>query len=135
MLEKYYVQRIKDKDYVIFIKVGNFYELFEKDALIINKLLNYKIKRFSKTFKSGFPTSKINDVIKIFEAERLNYVVIDNNEIARKSFKDNAYCKFNFDIDRIMLNYLKIDKITSYLNDNVLNGNIIGILEEMEKLL
>ena len=135
MLEKYYNQKIRYKDYVILIKCGSFYESFEKDALIINTLLKYKIKKFSKTFKSGFPTLKLNVILKILEENHLNYVVLDEIEMIKKEFDDNKYQNFNFDIDRIMLNYIKIDKIMNYLNDNILNERITDILEKMEELL
>lgn len=135
MLEKYYNQKIRYKDYVILIKCGSFYEAFEKDALIINTLLKYKIKKFSKTFKSGFPTLKLNVILKILEENHLNYVVLDEIEMIKKGFDDNKYQNFNFDIDRIMLNYIKIDKIMNYLNDNILNERITDILEKMEELL
>lgn len=135
MLEKYYNQKIRYKDYVILIKCGSFYETFEKDALIINTLLKYKIKKFSKTFKSGFPTLKLNVILKILEENHLNYVVLDEIEMIKKEFDDNKYQNFNFDIDRIMLNYIKIDKIMNYLNDNILNERITDILEKMEELL
>ena len=135
MLEKYYNQKIRYKDYVILIKCGSFYEAFEKDALIINTLLKYKIKKFSKTFKSGFPTLKLNVILKILEENHLNYVVLDEIEMIKKEFDDNKYQNFNFDIDRIMLNYIKIDKIMNYLNDNILNERITDILEKMEELL
>lgn len=135
MLEKYYNQKIRYKDYVILIKCGSFYEAFEKDALIINTLLKYKIKKFSKTFKSGFPTLKLNVILKILEENHLNYVVLDEIEMIKKEFDDNKYQNFNFDIDRIMLNYIKIDKTMNYLNDNILNERITDILEKMEELL
>ena len=135
MLEKYYNQKIRYKDYVILIKCGSFYEAFEKDAFIINTLLKYKIKKFSKTFKSGFPTLKLNVILKILEENHLNYVVLDEIEMIKKEFDDNKYQNFNFDIDRIMLNYIKIDKIMNYLNDNILNERITDILEKMEELL
>lgn len=135
MLEKYYNQKIRYKDYVILIKCGSFYEAFEKDALIINTLLKYKIKKFSKTFKSGFPTLKLNVILKILEENHLNYVVLDEIEMIKKEFDDNKYQNFNFDIDRIMLNYIKINKIMNYLNDNILNERITDILEKMEELL
>ena len=45
MLEMYYKYRLEYKDFLLFIKVGSFYEVFDKDSLILNKLFGYKIKR------------------------------------------------------------------------------------------
>ena len=63
MLEKYYMYRVKYMDYIIIIKYGNFYETFDKDSLIINKLFDYKINKIKNTFKVGFPISSINNII------------------------------------------------------------------------
>ena len=41
MLETYYKYRVIYKDYILFIKVSNFYEVFDKDAIIISRLLNF----------------------------------------------------------------------------------------------
>ena len=45
MLETYYRYRLEYKDFLLFIKMGNFYEVFDKDSLILNKLFGYKIKK------------------------------------------------------------------------------------------
>lgn len=134
MLEKYYDCRVKYKDYVILIKIGNFYEVFEKDAIILNTLLGYKIKRFSKTFKLGFPLSKIDDVIQILKHNHINYVVYDKS-ISFESFDTNKYNNYSVDVDKIIYIYIKIDRITKYLYDNVLKDNIESVLGEIEKLI
>lgn len=134
MFEKYYEYKSKYKDYVIFIKAGTFYETLEKDALILSELLGYKIKRFSKSFKCGFPVSKIDDVLNVIKKNKINYLVI-GNEVSKVNFTDNKYTKYNFDVNKILFNYLRIDKITKYLNDNVLDSKIDDILGEMEKIL
>lgn len=134
MFEKYYDCKVKYKDYIILIKVGNFYEAFEKDAIILNRLLGYKVKRFSKTFKLGFPLSKIDDVINILKCKNINYVLYDNNVKAKK-FDNNSYNDYNANVDKVILNYIKIDRITNYLYDNVLNDNIDSVLERIEKLI
>lgn len=46
MLEMYYKYRLEYKNCILFFKIGNFYEVFDNDALILNKLFGYKIKRF-----------------------------------------------------------------------------------------
>lgn len=46
MLEKYYKYKIEYKEFILMIKFGNFYEMFDKDAVIASKLLDYKISKF-----------------------------------------------------------------------------------------
>lgn len=36
MLEEYYRLKMKYKEYILLIKVGNFYEILDKDAMIIH---------------------------------------------------------------------------------------------------
>lgn len=54
MLEKYYKYKVNYQNYLILIKIGNFYECLGNDALIINKVFNYKLKRVSNTLKLDF---------------------------------------------------------------------------------
>lgn len=135
MLEKYYEQKIKYKDYVIFIKCGNFYEVFENDALIINDLFGYKIKRFSNTFKAGFPVSKLDDITFKLNDLKVNYLVINPCDNIVGKFNDNTYHKYKFNIDKIRLNFFKLDKIIAYINNHILDDNMAEILNEMEVLL
>ena len=39
MLEMYYKYRVEYKDFLLFIKVGSFYELFDNDSLKVNTKL------------------------------------------------------------------------------------------------
>ena len=66
MLDIYYKYRLEYKDFLIFIKVGSFYEVFDKDALILNEIFEYKIKKVKDSINVGFPTSKIDYITKIY---------------------------------------------------------------------
>ena len=136
MLEKYYLYRIKYIDYIIIIKYGNFYETFDKDALIINKLFDYKINKIKNTFKVGFPISSINNVILKLNNYNINYVVIDNeNIINNKVFDNNNYNDYSFNIDVIRYNLILIDSISKYLTSNVLNENISEKLYKIKEII
>ena len=78
MLETYYKYRMEYKDFLLFIKIGNFYEVFDKDSLILNKLFGYKIKRIRETIKVGFPLNRLDYIIKLIA--NINYVVIDDTD-------------------------------------------------------
>ena len=79
MLETYYKYKLEYNNYLIFIKVGNFYELIDNDALIISKLFNYKLKRLTNTFKVGFPIHKLDNIISRLNEEKINYIVTDKD--------------------------------------------------------
>lgn len=135
MLEEYYKNKIDYREFVIMIKYGNFYEIFDKDAIIINKELNYKLSKISDTVKCGFPVSSIDKVLNILENKKINYIVIENKTIVKeKSFEDNKYNTFDLDTNTIKYNLIKINKITKYLQDNAY-GNITELLEGIENLI
>lgn len=134
MLEKYYNNKIKYNDYLILIKVGNFYESFENDALIINNIFGYKINKCGSLIKSGFPLSKIDSIIETLKNNCINYVVVDNSEI-NNSFVNNKYNSFIFDIERIKLALYKIDKIYDSMMNMILDENILNKLQIMEECL
>ena len=121
MLETYYKYRMEYKDFLLFIKMGNFYEVFDKDGLILNKLFGYKIKKVKDTIKVGFPLSRLDYILKLIG--NINYVVIDNTLIEKKEFNNNKYKDYNFDINSIILNSIKIDRIYEELNNRLLDNN------------
>ena len=79
MLEKYYKYRIKYKDCLLFFKYGNFYELFDKDAYIINNMFNYKISIISDNIKCGFPVNKLDNILIVLNDKHINYYIIDKD--------------------------------------------------------
>lgn len=135
MLEEYYKYKIDYKDFIIMIKSGNFYEILDKDAVILNQILGYILSKISDTVKCGFPLSSLNKVITKLNEEQINYIVIDNKEIVNsEKFNNNTYKTFKMDINTIKYNFIRINKITKYLNENAYS-NINELLEEIEKLI
>ena len=126
MLETYYKYRMEYKDFLLFIKVGNFYEVFDKDSLILDKLFGYKIKRIKDSIKVGFPLNRLDYIIKLIG--NINYVVIDNTVVEKKEFDNNKYKDYNFDINSIILNSIKIDRIYEELSSRLLDNNIENII-------
>ena len=133
MLETYYKYRMEYKDFLLFIKVGNFYEVFDKDGLILNKLFGYKIKKVKDTIKVGFPLSRLDYILKLIG--NINYVVIDNTLIEKKEFDNNKYKDYNFDINSIILNSIKIDRIYEELNNRLLDNNTDDIITKIEVIM
>ena len=128
MLETYYRYRLKYEDYIIFIKVGSFYEVFDKDSLILNELFNYKIKRIKNNIKVGFPISKIDTIIKLIG--NINYVIVDK-EVKKIEFDDNKYNEYNYDINKVILNFIKLERVYDYLIDNVLDTDLLNNIDKM----
>ena len=120
MLEKYYKYKLDYRNYLILIKIGSFYECFDKDAFIINKLFNYKLKRVNNSFKLGFPIKAIDKIILKLNEEHINYLVVDE-EVIKQEFKNNNYINYNFNSEEILYNTLRVEKIIDYLNNNIYN--------------
>ena len=133
MLEIYYKYRMEYKDFLIFIKVGNFYEVFDKDSLILNKLFGYKIKRIKDNIKVGFPISRLDYILKLIG--NINYVVIDNTIVKKKKFNNNKYKDYNYDMNSIILNSIKIDRIYEELNNRLPDNNIENIITNIDLII
>ena len=133
MLETYYKYRMEYKDFLLFIKIGNFYEVFDKDSLILDKLFGYKIKRIKDSIKVGFPLSRLDYILKLIG--NINYVVIDNTLIEKKEFNNNKYKDYNFDINSIILNSIKIDRIYEELSSRLLDNNIENIITNIDLII
>ncbi len=133
MLEKYYKYKVQYNDYIIFLKFGNFYEVFDKDCLILNKKFNYKIKRIKNNIKVGFPISKMDDILRLLDG--VNYVIIEKDKIIEeKEYKNNKYNEYDFDINKVIFNFIRIDKIYNNLCGRV-NNNLENILERIESIV
>ncbi|MBR1937291.1 MAG: hypothetical protein IJ842_06350 [Bacilli bacterium] len=135
MLEKYYKYKMDFREYVVLIKFGNFYECFEKDAFILNVLFKYKVKKISNSFKVGFPISSLDNVIDKFHKEKINYVVVENDNVIKKSFDNNNYFNYKFDMEEMLYNYLRIEKIVKYFEDNIMVSGFSDKLKNIEEML
>jgi hypothetical protein len=135
MIEEYYKYKIEYKEYIILIKSGNFYEILDKDAIILNKLLNYKLSKLSDTVKCGFPISSLEKVKIILKDKKINYIVVEKDIIVcKEQFENNTYSNYKYDINTIKYNFIRIGKITKYLNENAYE-NINDLLNEIEVII
>lgn len=112
MYDKYIELKNKNLDSVVMIKVGNFYHIYDKDIVIINYLLKYKII----DNKIGFPVSSLNKVIGKLKKEKINYYIDDANFY---KFDDNKYQE-SYETSKSYYELsLEIDNIYNYLMNNI----------------
>ena len=130
--ETYLIQKEKYDDYIILIKVGNFYNVLSKDAQILSTIFNYKKNTFAGTIKVGFPISSLNKVLKTLDNLKINYIVYENKVILKQKFKKNKYydcLKNNITVDeRIELVHLRLLEIKR-------TSDILSILNEVESII
>ena len=105
---------IEEKNYILIVKKGKFYNSYGVDAYIFNLLLGYKIVGKDKI---GFPDSNLIIVKNTLEDHNISYQII-NGDIKEdgKDFKKlNKYSKIaNSAIDNAGLNQ-RIDMIITRL--------------------
>lgn len=115
------------KEYVVFIKIGNFYETYNNDAYIISKIMNYKVKNISNNVRVGFPITSLNKVLDELSNNKINYIVIEKDEIykisIKKKFRYNNY--LNYDNNRL----IRINNIYSKILN--CNNNVLDKIEEI----
>ena len=133
MLEKYIKLKERYPKSLIIIKAGNFYDCINDDAIIINKLFNYKIKELSKYIRVGFPINSLNRVRIILTKYEINYITVDNNDITYSKFMRNNYSKYSSNDYFIVKN--KINSINDILSNNILNPNIKDIVSSIEGII
>ncbi len=129
------------QEYVLLLESGIFYNVYNNDAGIINRLLNYKMKYCNDTYIVGFPISSLHNVLDTLKNKKINYVVLDKNDMNEYFISDklknnqNQYHNYIFDYKR--LNYLnkRIDDIHLKLLQMVNNSNIENLLLKIERLL
>lgn len=61
-------------------------------------------------------------------------MVIDNEIINKKEYENNNYKNYNFNINILKYNYSRINRIISYLNNNLTN-DISDKLEKIEEII
>ena len=136
MIEKYYKYKSKYQSYIILLEIGAFYEVIGVDALIINYLFGYKLKKLSNTFKCGFPINKLEIIIKELGKNSINYVIVKNDEIKEKQeFETNNYNNFSFNEGIVFYNFMRIEKISNILSANIINQNLDEKLSKIEEIL
>ena len=126
------------REYVLLVKIGNFYYCYGKDAYIISYLFNYKINVIEKNIYScSFPTIAYNKVISKLEDRKINYLIEDkrdNYSVEEKSNNKNLnnYNDIYIKAREQLVSKARIEKIYKYLLDNFNDKEIIS---EMEKII
>ena len=135
MQERYNKYKLIYANYVILIKNGNFYNIFNRDAIIMSKLLEYKIIVKKNCIKIGFPLTSLDKVTAILENNNLNYIVVDQDIVDKEKFKNNTYENYIDEIIDYEINLKKINNIYETLIENQFNPNLKNTLDSIERIL
>ncbi len=108
---------MKSSEFVVIRKMGLFYNVFDDDAKIISYLLGYRVING----RCGFPNNSFNKVVNTLDEKKVNYIIIDNDEIKQDFKKLN---KYNYYLAKSQ------NKLTVINIVNEINSKIEDISEE-----
>lgn len=134
------IKQIHSKD-IVFVKLGKFYYCYGKDSYIISFFFGYKLNLVENTIYScGFPSQSLNKIISKLENKKINYVIVDrrnNYEIEQKEdFKNlNTYDKYYEKAKEEIGKKLRIEKINTYLLENIDKKDIKKVLLNIEEII
>lgn len=136
LIDTYNNYKIKYKEYVVLVKSGIFYECFNDDIGIMYSLFLYKIKNNGSNYVVGFPNNSLSKVLNVLEENKINYIVVEDNNIVDKyKTNKNRYLEYVTDLNKLIYINMKIDSIYKKLQSNILNNDIEKILLKIEDIL
>lgn len=128
MYDKYLQLREKYINTLVMIKVGNFYHIYDEDAIIMFYLFKYKIS----DNKVWFPVRSLDKAINKLTKNSINYYIEESNS---KYFQNNSYLEL---LDKSKLYYersLEIDDIYNYLISNIERKYIKRIISKIKDVI
>ena len=109
MKEKYFKVKGKYKDSIVFVKSGNFWNVFYGDAVIVHYITGYKISNN----KLGFPSKVLNHVLSKINSLFIDYILVyELDNIKYYEYGSNSY---TFYFDKYMDIYKLEKKMKKYI--------------------
>lgn len=138
MIDLFRMLKLEYKEYLILFKSGNFYLSFDEDAIIMNKVFNYKINDLKSNIKVGFPVNSLNKCLEKLKNLNINFLIIDNNEIIKKQNNEinnfSNYIGGVFEYISINNKIKVINEFIKSMNDNNKKIELIHKIEETIKM-
>lgn len=114
-------------EYLIFVKIGKFYTVYNQDAYIISYELGYRLKEEKGKdlrYSCGFPDVAINKVKAKVEELKINYMILDrrNNYEEDEKFNNKNLNNYNNVLKKARIyanNKIRLDKIMQFFLDNI----------------
>lgn len=141
LIDVYNEYKLKYKEYCLIIESGIFYNVYNNDTGIINKLLGYKIKYNKNIYLIGFPNNSLHKVLNILKQKSINYLVLGKDNNGRYYISDklknnkNKYQEYIFDYKRMEYLNKRISDINNKLLEKIVDVDIENTLVKIESLL
>lgn len=128
------------KDYIIMVKIGNFYHVYGKDAYIISYIFDYRLKEEKGTYTAGFPINSLNKIMAHLEELKINYITLDkrnNYDVDEKLDNKNLnnYSKYYEKARKQVVYKIKIEKIHNYMKENINKKECKEIILKIEEMI
>lgn len=98
--------KVNHCDFIVFIKYGNFYKIYNDDAFIINKITGYKLV---DGIRVGFPINSLNKILKRVEFLNISYVIF--NSVKDYYIIENKNNNYSLELNKAMTSYLEKKRI------------------------
>ena len=111
MNEEYVKLKKNNKYCIIITKSGLFYNVYGKDAIIINNMTNYKLFFYNDKLCISFPNESLNLILSRLRTMNISYIVIHKNTKEEYIGKDINYIKFYDKASSLREREILIEKI------------------------
>ena len=140
LIDCYNYYKDKYPNYIVFIKSGNFYDVFGEDTKIISYLLNYRINEFNGIKKLGFPVNSLFKVTRVMEQQKINYLLLEKEDeeydvSTKKRFVNGNYLNYVEKLEQFNAYSMRIEKIYRDLKSRILDENFEKLITKIENIL
>jgi len=124
---------------VVLLKIGTFYHTYFKDAILMNYLFGYKLKKQDNVHNCGFSDNGIQKVQYALEQKKISYIMIDRGhnyeEMEKTEQKENQY-RFCYEkAHKYVFRKERIDNIHLFLMENIHDEKITDYLTKVEGVI
>lgn len=127
-IEMYEMIKNSHSEFVIFVKFGSFYRVFNDDIYIIWYFTRYRIVDGKRI---GFPVSIINDLVELLTKEHISYIIYNNDlDYIKVSSINNCYNKYLLIGKELYMEEERINKVLNLIENKIRKENMLEYYEE-----
>lgn len=127
-IEMYEMIKNSHSEFVIFVKFGSFYRVFNDDIYIIWYFTRYRIVDGKRI---GFPVSIINDLVELLTKEHISYIIYNNDlDYIKVSSINNCYNKYVLMGKELYRKEERINKVLNLIENKIRKENMLEYYEE-----
>ena len=115
-------------EFVIFVKFGSFYRVFNNDIYIIWYFTRYRIVDGKRI---GFPVSIIDDLVDLLTHKHISYIIYNNDlDYIKVSSINNCYNKYVLMGKELYRKEERINKVLNLIENKIRKENMLDYYEE-----